>query len=134
MPDRQTVLAAPPSCSPPALAGAFRVSEPGVFYRARHPERLVFYQLFERHFDEYLYAYEERFEPGAGVLRSVVPKAVEAFLSCGRPEAGFVVTYSVSPSTQRAGTGQGDSSPASTLGRVARCVPRRKNRADRVAA
>jgi hypothetical protein len=58
-------------------------------FRARQPERLVFYQLFERHFDEYLYAYEERFEPGAGPLRSVVPKAVEAFLSCGRPEAGF---------------------------------------------
>jgi hypothetical protein len=43
----------------------------------------------EKHFDRYLSVYEERFEPSAGPLRSVVPKTVEAFLACGRPEGGF---------------------------------------------
>jgi len=58
-------------------------------YRPRHPEHSAFYKLFEQHFQEYLYAYEERFEPRDGPLRPVVPKVVEAYLACGRPEGGF---------------------------------------------
>ena len=57
-------------------------------YRPRHPEKSVFYKLLERHFDRYVYAYEERFEQRSGPLRSVVRPAVEAFLSCGRPDGG----------------------------------------------
>jgi hypothetical protein len=89
VPDRDGVLDAPSSYLLPAVAGSFRVCEPEAVYRPRHPEKLAFYQLLERHFDSYLYAYEERFEPSAGPLRSVVPKTVEAFLACGRPEGGF---------------------------------------------
>jgi hypothetical protein len=58
-------------------------------YRPRHAERTAFYQLLEQHFDDYLYAYEERFEPKAGPLRPVVRPTVEAFLDCGRLHGGF---------------------------------------------
>jgi hypothetical protein len=58
-------------------------------YRPRHPERSAFYQLFETHFDSYVRAYEERFEPRSGPLRPVVVRSVEEFLSCGRLEGGF---------------------------------------------
>ncbi len=58
-------------------------------YRPRHPERTAFYRLLEKHFDDYVYAYEERFEPKAGPLRSVVRPTVEAFLDCGRLHGGF---------------------------------------------
>ncbi|MGH7858151.1 MAG: transposase zinc-binding domain-containing protein, partial [Candidatus Binatia bacterium] len=58
-------------------------------YRPRRLERTAFYQLFEKHFDRYLYSYDERFEPRFGSLRSVVPPAVNAFLECGRLFGGF---------------------------------------------
>jgi hypothetical protein len=58
-------------------------------YRPRHPERTAFYRLLEQHFDDYVYAYEERFEPKAGPLRAVVRPTVEAFLDCGRLHGGF---------------------------------------------
>src|SRR5438034_2776772 len=35
-------------------------------YRPRHPEATVFYQTFEQHFDSYVRAYEDRFEPARG--------------------------------------------------------------------
>ena len=41
-------------------------------YRPRHPEASIFYQTFEQHFDSYVRAYEERFEPRSGPLRRVV--------------------------------------------------------------
>ena len=62
------------------------VAEPAAFYRPRHPERHCFYKVFEQHFDAYCFAYEERFEPRDGPLRSVVASTVEAYLACGRPE------------------------------------------------
>src|SRR3989304_2581480 len=58
-------------------------------YRTRNPERTAFYQLFDKHFDDYIYAYEQRFEPKAGTLRPVVRPTVEAFLDCGRLYGGF---------------------------------------------
>ena len=58
-------------------------------YRPRHPERTAFYRLLEKHFDDYVYAYEERFESKAGPLRSVVRPTVDAFLDCGRLHGGF---------------------------------------------
>jgi len=58
-------------------------------YRTRNPERTAFYQLFDKHFDDYIYAYEQRFEPKAGPLRPVVRPTVEAFLDCGRLYGGF---------------------------------------------
>jgi len=45
--------------------------------------------LLEQHFDDYVYAYEERFEPKAGPLRAVVRPTIEAFLDCGRLHGGF---------------------------------------------
>jgi transposase-like protein len=45
--------------------------------------------LFDNHFDDYVYAYEERFEAKAGPLREVVRPTVEAFLDCGRLYGGF---------------------------------------------
>jgi hypothetical protein len=58
-------------------------------YRPRHPERTEFYGLFETHFDRYVQAYEERFEPRSGPLRPVVVRSVEDFLGCGRLQGGF---------------------------------------------
>jgi hypothetical protein len=65
------------------------VAESPSQYRPRHPERSAFYQLFENHFDSYVRAYEERFEPQSEPLRSVVARSVEDFLSCGRLQGGF---------------------------------------------
>jgi len=59
-------------------------AEPPSVYRPRHPEQTSFYQLLESHFDEYTYAYEERFDPSTGPFRPVVRSTVEAFLECGR--------------------------------------------------
>jgi hypothetical protein len=66
-----------------------QVAESAPVYRPRRPEASVFYQTLERHFDEYVWAYEGRFESSSGPLRPEVPKTVEAFLACGRPEGGF---------------------------------------------
>ena len=68
---------------------SFTVCEADAVYRPRHPERSAFYQILEQHFEAYVYAYEERFEPSSGPLRSVVRRAVEAFLGCGSPQGGF---------------------------------------------
>ncbi|MFQ5791692.1 MAG: transposase, partial [Acidobacteriota bacterium] len=65
------------------------VAERTAVYRPRHPEQTAFYQLLEQHFDDYVYAYEERFEPKTGPLRAVVRPTVEAFLDCGRLHGGF---------------------------------------------
>jgi len=70
-------------------AGAWIVAEPPAPYKPRHPERTAFYQLFETHFDSYVQAYEERFEPRSGPLRPVVVRSVEEFLACGRLQGGF---------------------------------------------
>ncbi len=64
-------------------------AEPPPIYRPRQPEQTTFYQLLEKHFDEYTYAYEERFEPTSGPLRPVVRSTVEAFMDCGRLFGGF---------------------------------------------
>ena len=81
----------PPPCAWPAAAGVPLplVADPVGVYRPRHPERTSFYQILEDHFQDYLWAYEERFEPRSGPLRPVVPPTVEAFLACGRLQGGF---------------------------------------------
>ena len=71
------------SCFLTAQLG-LRVAESATVYRSRNPEQTDFYRLLEKHFDDYVYAYEERFEAKAGPLRSVVRSTVEAFLDCGR--------------------------------------------------
>ena len=60
-------------------SGGWILAEAPAAYRPRHPERTGFYQLFETHFDSYVRAYEERFEPRSGPLRPVVVRSVEAF-------------------------------------------------------
>lgn len=75
--------AAAPAGVPPKAAAC------PVAYRPRNPERTAFYQLLEQHFDDYVYAYEERYEPKAGPLRPVVRPTVEAFWDCGRLHGGF---------------------------------------------
>jgi hypothetical protein len=75
-------------CAAGAHSGGI-IAESASQYRPRYPERSVFYQLFETHFDSYVRAYEERFEPRSGPLRTVVVRSVENFLSCGRLHGGF---------------------------------------------
>jgi len=69
--------------------GGSCIAEAPAQYRPRHPERTVFYQLFEDQFNSYVRCYEERFEPRSGPLRPVVVRSVEEFLSCGRLQGGF---------------------------------------------
>lgn len=71
-----------------APSAALLVCDPPSPYRPRHPERTAFYRLFQDHFDSYVRAYEERFEPGSGPHRPVVLRSVEEFLGCGRLEGG----------------------------------------------
>ena len=54
-----------PTSNPAAPLG-LAVAETATAYRSRHPEQTAFYQLFDKHFDDYVYAYEERFEAKAG--------------------------------------------------------------------
>jgi hypothetical protein len=68
--------------------GGSLIAEGPAQYRPRHPERTAFYQLFEDHFDRYVRGYEERVEPRSGLLRPVVVRSVEQFLSCGRLQGG----------------------------------------------
>lgn len=77
------------SLCPSADPGRWVIAEAPAQYKPRHPERTGFYQLFETHFDDYVRAYEERFEPRSGPLRSVVVRSVEEFLACGRLQGGF---------------------------------------------
>ena len=65
-------------------SGVWIIAEAQAAYRPRHPDRTGFYQLFETHFDSYVRAHEERFEPRTGPLRPV-----EEFLGCGRLQGGF---------------------------------------------
>jgi hypothetical protein len=65
------------------------IAEAPAQYRPRHPEKTAFYRMFQDHFDSYVRAYEERFEPRSGPLRPVVVRSVEEFLSCGRLQGGF---------------------------------------------
>jgi hypothetical protein len=66
-----------------------RVREGPRVYRPRRPELTALYRLFDRHFESYLRAHEERFEPRDGPLRAVVRESVEAYLGCGRLQGGF---------------------------------------------
>ncbi|MGB6363834.1 MAG: transposase [Thermoanaerobaculia bacterium] len=52
-------------------------------YRARRPERTVLYRALAHHFERFLLAYEERFEPTHGYLRRCVEPAVHRYLDCG---------------------------------------------------
>jgi hypothetical protein len=65
------------------------IADPPAVYRPRRPEKTAFYRLFQDHFDNYVRAHEQRFEPRSGPLRPVVVRSVEEFLSCGRLEGGF---------------------------------------------
>lgn len=75
-------------CDSTPVEPCLLVCDPPAVYRPRHPEASVFYQTFEQHFDSYVRAYEERFEPRSGPLRRVVPDSVEQFLACGRLQGG----------------------------------------------
>ena len=73
----------------PSQPSPWTVGEATPLYRPRHPERTGFYRIFERHFEEYVGTYEERFEHRSGPLRPVVSPTVEAYLDCGRLFGGF---------------------------------------------
>ena len=62
---------------------------PPPVYRPRHPERTSTYRLLERHFDDYVFAHEERLEDRHGALRPVVKRSVAQYLDCGRLAGGF---------------------------------------------
>jgi hypothetical protein len=65
------------------------LGETAQVYRPRHPERTALYRVFERHFEQYLHEYEERFEPECGPLRPCARAVVEQYLDCGRLHGGF---------------------------------------------
>ncbi len=65
------------------------VREAPALYRPRDPDRTLFYQLVRDHFEQFVLIHEERFEASDGLLRPVVKKVVNQFLSCGLLENGF---------------------------------------------
>jgi len=58
-------------------------------YRARRAKESPLWRIFDRHFDAFVGAYEERYAPRLGPLREVIPHAVREFLKCGILEWGF---------------------------------------------
>ena len=58
-------------------------------YRARKPKASPLWQCLARHFDAFLDAYEEHYQPHYGFLRPVIPGVVRKFLDCGDLEHGF---------------------------------------------
>ncbi len=58
-------------------------------YRGRKPKASPLWQCLSHHFDEFLEAYEERYQPRYGFLRPIIPEVVEKFLECGDLARGF---------------------------------------------
>jgi len=56
-------------------------------YRGRKPKASPLWQCLSHHFDEFLEAYKERFQPRYGFLRPIIPEVVEKFLECGDLES-----------------------------------------------
>ena len=52
-------------------------------YRARKPKASPLWQCLSRHFDMFLDAYEERYQPRYGFLRPIIPEVVNKFLERG---------------------------------------------------
>ena len=50
---------------------------------------IALWQCLSHHFDEFLEAYKERFQPRYGFLRPIIPEVVEKFLECGDLARGF---------------------------------------------
>ena len=51
-------------------------------YRGRKPKASPLWQCLSHHFDEFLEAYKERFQPRYGFLRPIIPEVFEKFLEC----------------------------------------------------
>ena len=49
-------------------------------YHGRKPKASPLWQCLSHHFDEFLEAYKERFQPCYGFLRPIIPDVVEKFL------------------------------------------------------
>ena len=49
-------------------------------YHGRKPKASPLWQCLSHHFDEFLEAYKERFQPCYGFLRPIIPEVVEKFL------------------------------------------------------
>ena len=58
-------------------------------YRPRRPRQSALWQCLSGHFDGFLAAYEERYQPRYGFLRPIIPEVVNKFLDCGDLERGF---------------------------------------------
>ncbi len=58
-------------------------------YRLRRPRESPLWQCLSRHFDTFLDAYEERYQPRYGFLRPIIPQVVNKYLDCGDLERGF---------------------------------------------
>ncbi len=58
-------------------------------YRPRRPKESPLWQCLSRHFDEFIEAYEERYQPRYGFLRPIIPEVVDKFLTCADLKQGF---------------------------------------------
>jgi hypothetical protein len=58
-------------------------------YRPRKPRQSPLFQLVERHLEELLRVWPERFARHHGPLRPVVERVLREFLRCGLLEHGF---------------------------------------------
>jgi hypothetical protein len=58
-------------------------------YKPRNPRKTPLWQILTRYFDEFLSAYEDRFQERYGYLSPYVEKVVRRYLRCGIPDFGF---------------------------------------------
>lgn len=58
-------------------------------YRARKLKASPLWQCFSRHFDTFLGAYQERYQPRYGFLHPIIPEVVNKFLDCGDLDRSF---------------------------------------------
>ena len=62
-------------------------------YRPRRPKESPLWQCLSRHFDEFLEAYEERYQPRYGFLRPIIPEVVDKFLTCADLKQGLPLRF-----------------------------------------
>jgi hypothetical protein len=64
-------------------------SDKAEVYRGRKPRESPLWQLFDHHFDEFDYRYDDLFSREYGFFRPVISHIVRKYLECGDLEQGF---------------------------------------------
>jgi hypothetical protein len=66
-------------------------SDKAEVYRGRKPRESPLWQLFDHHFDEFEYRYDDLFSREYGLFRPVISHIVRKYLECGDLDQGFAL-------------------------------------------